>query len=680
MTGMKSFVALLAAAVATVNAVAIPAHHEVHEKRETLHPRWTKRDRVESHKVFQMRIGLKQSNLEKGYEHLIDVSDPASPNFAKHWTSEEVVEAFRPSQQTEDEVRNWLIDSGIPSQRITHTDNKAWFAFFATASEAEKLLFTEFHEFEDSVTGGVIPACDQYHVPKHIREHIDYITPGIKLMAPVESHREKRAAAMAEAGIESRSVHLQQHKNVPNVDPNDLSTCDELITPACVAALYKIPPGTSKIRGNSLGIFESELQFYAQKDLDSFFTTYRKDIQNGTHPIGANVDGGMQSTTDLYQALAGGEVALDLQLAYPIVYPQEITLYDVDDFIVQANQLDTYTFGFNTFLDAIDGSYCNFSAYGETGNDPALDQAYPDPAIGGWAGNLMCGVYKPTNVISLSYGGQEADIPVSYQKRQCLEYMKLGLQGVSFLYASGDSGVSNYPPAFGGTDGPTGCLGPKGNVFNPTWPGTCPFVTSVGATKVYPGHKVTDPQPESAVLDPAYPPYSSGGGFSNIYPIPDYQTKAVANYFANYSPPYPYYSALSPDSSEVPNITAIVGNSNGIYNRIGRGIPDVSANGDNDAVWAGGSAQSYGGTSASTPIFSSVITRLNEARLGAGKKPIGFLNPSLYANPSMLNDITNGTNVGCNTTGFAAVPGWDPVTGLGTPNFPKMLAYYLSLP
>jgi tripeptidyl-peptidase-1 len=266
-----------------------------------------------------------------------------------------VVEAFRPSQQTEDEVRNWLIDSGIPSQRITHTDNKAWFAFFATASEAEKLLFTEFHEFEDSVTGGVIPACDQYHVPKHIREHIDYITPGIKLMAPVESHREKRAAAMAEAGIESRSVHLQQHKNVPNVDPNDLSTCDELITPACVAALYKIPPGTSKIRGNSLGIFESELQFYAQKDLDSFFTTYRKDIQNGTHPIGANVDGGMQSTTDLYQALAGGEVALDLQLAYPFVYPQEITLYDVDDFIVQANQLDTYTFGFNTFLDAIDG-------------------------------------------------------------------------------------------------------------------------------------------------------------------------------------------------------------------------------------------------------------------------------------------------------------------------------------
>jgi tripeptidyl-peptidase-1 len=62
----------------------------------------------------------------------------------------------------------------------------------------------------------------------------------------------------------------------------------------------------------------------------------------------------------------------------------------------------------------------------------------------------MCGTFKPTNVISLSYGGQESDLPISYQKRQCLEYMKLGLQGVSFLFASGDSGVSSkhpFPPS-----------------------------------------------------------------------------------------------------------------------------------------------------------------------------------------------------------------------------------------
>ena len=72
-----------------------------------------------------------------------------------------------------------------------------------------------------------------------------------------------------------------------------------------------------------------------------------------------------------------------------------------------------------------------------------------------------------------------------------------------------------------------------------------------------------------------------------------------------------------------------------------------------------------GGTSASTPIFASIVNRINDYRLHEGKNPIGFINPALYSNPGMLNDITNGTNPGCDTVGFSAVEGWDPVTGLG---------------
>lgn len=45
-------------------------------------------------------------------------------------------------------------------------------------------------------------------------------------------------------------------------------------------------------------------------------------------------------------------------------------------------------------------------------------------------------------MISISYGGDEAGLPVAYQRRQCNEFMKLGLQGVSVLVASGDSGVA----------------------------------------------------------------------------------------------------------------------------------------------------------------------------------------------------------------------------------------------
>jgi tripeptidyl-peptidase-1 len=55
------------------HAIAIPPHYEVHERRETLSSRWIKRDRVESHKLLPMRIGLAQTNLDDGYEYLMDV-------------------------------------------------------------------------------------------------------------------------------------------------------------------------------------------------------------------------------------------------------------------------------------------------------------------------------------------------------------------------------------------------------------------------------------------------------------------------------------------------------------------------------------------------------------------------------------------------------------------------------
>jgi len=111
-----------------------------------------------------------------------------------------------------------------------------------------------------------------------------------------------------------------------------------------------------------------------------------------------------------------------------------------------------------------------------------------------------------------------------------------------------------------------------------------------------------------------------------------------------------------------------------------RGIPDISANGVNYVIAIDGTFNYVYGTSASTPVVGSILTLINAARLDLGKGPIGFINPTLYANPGMFNDITSGGNQGCGTPGFTAVTGWDPVTGLGTPNFPKMLAVFLALP
>ena len=219
--------------------------------------------------------------------------------------------------------------------------------------------------------------------------------------------------------------------------------------------------------------------------------------------------------------------------------------------------------------------------------------------------------------------------------------MKLGMQGTSILVASGDSGVAG--PA--GDDISNSCLGPGGKIFSPDFPATCPYLTTVGATYLPPGPDVNKDQ-ETAVTR-----FASGGGFSNIYPIPSYHAAAVANYFATSPPPYPYYSSTNNNS---------FGANRGIYIRNGRGYPDVSAIGDNIVIFNMGEPTLIGGTSASTPTFASVLNGINEERITAGKKTVGFVNPTLYQNPSALHDITTGSNPDCGTNGFSVAKGWDP--------------------
>ena len=80
-----------------------------------------------------------------------------------------------------------------------------------------------------------------------------------------------------------------------------------------------------------------------------------------------------------------------------------------------------------------------------------------------------------------------------------------------------------------------------------------------------------------------------------------------------------------------------------------------------------------GGTSASAPIVAALFNRIVEERLRVGKGPLGFVNPTLYQNPGVLNHIVEGNNRACRAKGFDCAAGWDPVTGLGTPNYPKLL-------
>lgn len=96
-------------------------------------------------------------------------------------------------------------------------------------------------------------------------------------------------------------------------------------------------------------------------------------------------------------------------------------------------------------------------------------------------------------MISISYGEGELDIPKLYEKRQCNEFLKLGLQGHTVFVAVGDFGVASFP----GDHSTSGCLISNETgyedlqVFNPNYP-ACPYVTVVGGTMLYPNQTVHD--------------------------------------------------------------------------------------------------------------------------------------------------------------------------------------------
>ncbi|KAH9917379.1 subtilisin-like protein [Epithele typhae] len=614
--------ALLPALLASLALARPPSRRSVHETRRSLPAGWNPVRRANAGDILPLSVGLVQNNLDNLESYLLDVADPGSPNYAQHWTTARVAETFRPSAEAVDAVRAWLEEDGtIAPERIVLSTSGGWLTANVTVAEAEALLGTEYYEYEHARDGRTHLACHgAYSVPAHVASHVDLITPTLHFDAGMRRHGYNTSKNIGTTGFGARpKVGGEVHSIF-----TELEHCDEVITLACLRALYDfvyIPLATKK---NSIGVVEYSPESHLDSDFDVFFGNYSKS-QVGKRPIFVGIDGAELTDNEFF-----AESSLDLQYVMGLVGgKQPVTLYQVGDNVEGGS--------FNTFLNALDG-----------GNDPNVDPAYPDP-FGGYSGPEQCGGAPQTFVVSTSYGYQEAELSLAYTQRQCAEYGKLSLTGMTFVYSSGDAGVS----------GPFGdCLDENneenffnGTRFNPTFPGGCQYVTSVGATQVKPGNKVTDPEVAVFQLFP------SGGGFSNHFPRPSFQDAAVSSYLAYHAPDYPA----------------------GTFNTTGRAYPDVSANGLNYSVAIDGQLQLVSGTSASAPTFASVLSAINDARLAVGKKPVGWVNPALYKFEGAFNDITEGDNPGCDTDGFSAAKGWDPVTGLGTPNYLKLVASFLLL-
>jgi tripeptidyl-peptidase-1 len=402
----------------------------------------------------------------------------------------------------------------------------------------------------------------KYSLPDVLHGHVDMVQPttffGMRAMRSMISNQRDFDDSILETEAESA-----------------VSGCSgTTITPKCLSNLYSFTAASSYSNG-LLGIAGFLEQWPIFSDLTTFMRSYQTQNNAAQTFTCTLVNGG---TCPQDASGAGIEANLDVQYARSISESIPNVFYSV-------------------------GGSPPWLGSGTNTNEPYLEFL-----------NYLLGLDASAlpNTLSISYGDDEATVPLSYATTVCNLFSQLGARGVSVLVASGDSGV-----------GDTCTVGGK-NQFTTSFPAGCPWVTTVGGT--------TGNSPEAAWS-------SSGGGFSEVFGRPSYQNATVSNW-------------LKTDKTHT-SVTQY-------FNSSGRAYPDVAAQSTNFVIVASGQAQLVDGTSCATPTFASIIQLLNSDRLLAGKAPLGFLNPWLYSNATPgLTDITKGKNTGCSGSisgaGFSAV-------------------------
>lgn len=241
-------------------------------------------------------------------------------------------------------------------------------------------------------------------------------------------------------------------------------------------------------------------------------------------------------------------------------------------------------------------------------------------------------------ILSISYGDGETRFPKATMEAWSALFFEGAMTGVTTLVASGDSG------AYGLQE-----IGRP--VPHVDAPANCPWVVAVGGTHLDLGAGDTRAQ-ETGWTD-TNNNGASGGGISQVFMVPPYQSGL--------------HLPLKPGM------------------RAGRGVPDVAANADPDSGYAivfQGQIGPVGGTSVAAPVWAALLARITQGRFLRGLPALGYLHPSLYTASAekALHDILVGNNNYFGVEGYQCGPGWDAVTGWGTPDGQALYAYLVGVP
>ncbi|CAE6432120.1 unnamed protein product [Rhizoctonia solani] len=581
---------------------------------------WTKIARAPAGHKIDLRVGLKQARMGELLNVLSKVSDPANSEYGKHLSKEDVDKLVAPRSETVESVEQWLRSHGATvSGRSSAGD---WVHVTVPVSRAEKMLGTKYNIYRHT-SGAHIVRSESYALPRSLDSHVDVVQPTTffgrinERSSPESSSALEKRASTVFVLPESEKEDLKQvseeakGKELAAVP----SSCSSTITPACLKALYKTDSYTPKA-ANSSSIGITGYLGISIREHFGLAGVFRNSTSLDQVHILTPPGCIRPSTLSLILA----------QLGRPLVLSSS-TVAKTRKLTPVLKQTWMFSTRERSQIQSRSSSIQRPALLLTNPIPIHLQTATRQPYLE-WVNYVLNKTTLPLT-ISTSYGDDEQTVPLDYAIRVCNSFAQLGARGVSVLFSSGDGGVGS------GT-----CKtndGTNRTRFQPIFPASCPYVTGVGGT-----YKIA---PEVGVS-------FSQGGFSDYFARPSYQTSAVSTFLGSIGTTY-----------------------SGLYNTTGRGFPDVAAQGRSFQIVQKGSTTSVAGTSASAPAFAGVIALLNDYRLSQGKSPLGFLNPWLYSSAaSALNDITSGSNPGCGTNGFTARAGWDPVTGLGTPDFVKLQA------
>jgi kumamolisin len=275
-----------------------------------------------------------------------------------------------------------------------------------------------------------------------------------------------------------------------------------------------------------------------------------------------------------------------------------------------------------------------FAEFSEQGWIAALDALMQDHA-------------NDPGVVSISWGSPEDDAQT--WTAQAIDHINESFQeaamlGITICIAAGDDGSSD---------------GVRDGHAHPDFPSTSPFVLAVGGTTI-PVRGGTGPDvvwfEGTGVRDQDFQDGSTGGGVSERFARPAWQGNIDIK-------------SVNPGSFA------------------GRVYPDLAVNADWFAspylLVVDGGSQPNGGTSAASPLVAALLTRINAGR-GPGHR-LGYVTPVLYGTVGTgaaattvgaigCTDVVTGNNKTATIGGYSAGPGYDAVSGWGTPNGVKLAA------